>query len=168
MSLSTVQYLGGFIQRLVYLFADQENGTRGFLTLLSSTTRQGNGTRRAFSRSPALGSLGTARWDHHGDRRPHTFIPRDVSPWSNAAPSSLSRKPHTQLSYTTDRSFHPGPEGCRIELGRIYPRRSPKEPTLIFGRWDARKRRGTTLPFLRLRLPAFSVFSKFYANKYYT
>lgn len=121
MSLSTVQYLGGFIQRFVYLFADQENGTRGSLTLLSSTTRQGNGTRRAFSRSPALGSLGTARWDHHGDRRPHTFIPRDVSPWSNAAPSSLSRKPHTQLSYTTDRSFHPGLEGRRIELGRIYP-----------------------------------------------
>lgn len=107
MSLSAVQYLGGFIQRLVYLFADQENGTRGFLTLLSSTTRQGNGTRRAFSRSPALGSLGTARWDHHGDRRPHTFIPRDVSPWSNAAPSSLSRKPHTQLSYTYTRPFVP-------------------------------------------------------------
>lgn len=35
--------------------------------------------RRAFSR-PALVA---ARWDHHGDRRPHTFIPRDISPWSS-------------------------------------------------------------------------------------
>jgi len=35
--------------------------------------------RRAFSR-PALVA---ARWDHHGDRRPHTFIPRDISSWSS-------------------------------------------------------------------------------------
>lgn len=32
--------------------------------------------RRAFSRSAPE----AARWDHHGDRRPHTFIPRDISP----------------------------------------------------------------------------------------
>lgn len=42
---------------------------------------------------PLCGVLETARWNHHGDRRPHTFIPRDISPWSSAAaPSSLSRR----------------------------------------------------------------------------
>lgn len=39
------------------------------------------GTKGVFPLS-VPGLLGTARWDHHGDRRPHTFIPRDVSPWS--------------------------------------------------------------------------------------
>lgn len=30
-----------------------------------------------------------ARWDHHGDRRPYTFILRDISPWSLSALCSL-------------------------------------------------------------------------------
>lgn len=45
----------------------------------SVVARQGNEREGRF---PALRSArsATARWDHHGDRRPHTFIPRDVSP----------------------------------------------------------------------------------------
>ena len=120
---------------LVYLFGDQEDGARGFLTLLSSSSSSSRQqqTKGVFPLS-ALGSLGTARWDHHGDRRPHTFIPRDVSPWSYASllrPCPASLIPNFLLyDRPSVRSFHPGPrrssDWARSHLPSEDPRRSQR------------------------------------------
>lgn len=85
------------------------------------------GTKGVFPLS-VPGLLGTARWDHHGDRRPHTFIPRDVSPWSYVP----------QPSYPTFRT-RPSVRSTLVlrssdwARSHLPPRRSSKESARIFG-----------------------------------
>ena len=161
MSLSSVQYLEGrvLIQLGSYICLAIRKTAQEVSWPSCRRRRVGSSKRRAFSRSrlSALGSLGTARWDHHGDRRPHTFIPRDVSPWSYASllrPCPASLIPNFLLyDRPSVRSFHPGlrrsSDWARSHLPSEDPRRSPAR---IFGRRDTRKRRLTALAS-----PSFSV-----------
>lgn len=108
----------------------------------SSLSSVREGSRRTEGVFPLCCVLGTARWDHHGDRRPHTFIRRDVSPWSYP-PLSFVHAP--QASYPTFvRSTLI--EGRRIVLGRIHPPRSPVKETP-----NSSTRRGAAASYYLLR-----------------